>query len=84
MSIASGAPHRNKPDGDNILKSICDALFKRDEVIVDKRVRKFWDDGLGPRIEVHVYNYLPTLCPNTEIEDDGEAEAGAGEAGTAA
>jgi len=51
-----GEPHRSKPDGDNILKSVCDALFKRDEVIAEKRIVKFWDDGNSPRVIVEVFD----------------------------
>lgn len=50
-----GQNHRQKPDADNILKSVCDALFKRDEVICEKHVQKFWDDGGGARVEVEVF-----------------------------
>jgi Holliday junction resolvase RusA-like endonuclease len=49
-----GQSHRQKPDADNILKAVCDALFKRDEVISLKHIEKFWDDGNGPRVEVQV------------------------------
>lgn len=52
---ARGAYHRQKPDGDNILKAICDALFQEDKVIAIKRIEKRWDDGNGPRVEVNVY-----------------------------
>lgn len=51
---AQGKPHRYKPDADNILKAVCDALFAKDEVIYEKRVRKFWDDGNGARVEIEV------------------------------
>ena len=43
-----------KPDADNILKAVCDALFKKDEVISCKHIEKFWDDGNGPRVIVEV------------------------------
>lgn len=35
-------PHLLKPDGDNILKSVCDALFVNDEMIYIKTVEKYW------------------------------------------
>lgn len=34
--------HRLKPDGDNILKSVCDALFEEDSYLWVKWVVKFW------------------------------------------
>lgn len=49
-----GKNHRQKPDADNILKAVCDALFARDEVIACKHIEKFWDDGAGPRVIVEV------------------------------
>ena len=47
-----GKPHRLKPDGDNVLKAVSDALFKQDQRIAYMAVDKKWDDGYGPRIEV--------------------------------
>jgi Holliday junction resolvase RusA-like endonuclease len=49
-----GQNHRQKPDADNILKAVCDALFVKDEVIACKHIEKFWDDGYGPRVIVEV------------------------------
>jgi Holliday junction resolvase RusA-like endonuclease len=43
-------PYCKKPDGDNILKAVCDALVANDEMIYEKRVYKFW--GTVPRITV--------------------------------
>ena len=37
-----GWPHRAKPDADNILKGILDALFKEDSRLWDVRCRKYW------------------------------------------
>lgn len=48
-----GKPHRLKPDADNILKGI-DSLWTDDSAIWSKHIEKFWDDGLGPRIEIEV------------------------------
>lgn len=45
------SPHTQKPDGDNVLKSCCDALFENDQMIYDKHVLKFWTSG-EPRIEL--------------------------------
>lgn len=50
-----GKPHRVRPDSDNILKAICDALFANDAVIYDEHILKFWDDGKGARVEVSVW-----------------------------
>ena len=49
-----GNNHRQKPDADNIVKAVCDALFKRDECIAEMHVQKFWNDGYGARVEVEV------------------------------
>lgn len=38
----SGMPHQQKPDGDNILKGIQDALCKDDSFIWDVRITKYW------------------------------------------
>ena len=46
-------PHLLKPDGDNILKGVCDALFVNDEMIYDKAVKKLWTGG-RERVEVLV------------------------------
>ncbi len=50
----TGAPHRTKPDADNVLKSCLDALFARDQVVYDAHLVKLWDDGQGPRLEVEL------------------------------
>mgnify|MGYP000942105510 CR=1 FL=1 len=47
-----GAPHLVKPDADNFLKGLCDALVENDQVIYEKHIVKRWDDGRGPRMEV--------------------------------
>lgn len=44
-------PHTQKPDGDNILKAVCDALFQNDEMIYKKTVEKYWTNGKA-RVEV--------------------------------
>lgn len=49
-----GKWHRQKPDGDNILKGGCDGLFESDCMIAYMAVTKRWDDGKGPRIEMEV------------------------------
>jgi len=50
-SLKNVGPHLRKPDGDNILKSVCDALFENDEMIYDKRVMKWWTTGES-RVEI--------------------------------
>jgi Holliday junction resolvase RusA-like endonuclease len=50
-----GMPHRAKPDIDNLLKSVMDALWPEDSHIARVTASKFWDDGNGPRVEVSVY-----------------------------
>ncbi len=56
QSIAemAGRPHFCKPDGDNILKGITDALFSNDEMLYKQSIEKYWDDGLGPRVEISI------------------------------
>lgn len=50
----SGQLHRQKPDADNILKAVCDALFKDDSVIARISCLKLWNDGQGARIELTI------------------------------
>lgn len=47
-----GAPHLVKPDADNFLKGLVDALVQNDQMIYQQHVEKRWDDGRGPRAEV--------------------------------
>ena len=49
-----GKPHFGKPDRDNIDKAILDSLFPDDRGVTSGALHKFWDDGLGPRIELVV------------------------------
>jgi len=37
-------PHKQKPDGDNVLKGIQDILCKEDKHIWDIRITKLWSD----------------------------------------
>ncbi len=37
-----GMPHIQKPDVDNLLKSIMDAVYDDDSVVYDIRVSKYW------------------------------------------
>jgi len=47
-----------KPDVDNYIKSICDALngvaYVDDSQIVEIRCRKYYDDGQGERVEIEL------------------------------
>lgn len=47
-----GKPHCVKPDADNVLKSVCDALFKQDSALADLIVRKRY--GWESRIDVTI------------------------------
>ena len=43
-SCMYGRYHRQKPDADNILKGVIDALFKDDSIIWHASIQKFWED----------------------------------------
>lgn len=45
-------PHTVKPDGDNVLKSVLDALFTNDQMVYRMSIEKLWADGSAPRIEL--------------------------------
>lgn len=47
-------PHHQKPDIDNISKSVLDALFEDDKVIYKLSAEKRWIDSRGPRIEIEL------------------------------
>lgn len=49
-----GSVHMSKPDADNVLKAVSDALCRNDQMIHDMSVRKRWDDGGGPRVEITI------------------------------
>lgn len=46
--------HTVKPDGDNILKSVCDALFQNDQMVVVQTVTKYWAEQDGERVVIHL------------------------------
>lgn len=51
-----GLPHVVRPDSDNILKAVADGLFpKNDAMIHEMRIKKRYDDGNGPRVEITIY-----------------------------
>lgn len=45
-------PHTMKPDADNVLKAVADALFTNDEMIDRATIEKRWADGSSPRVEI--------------------------------
>jgi Holliday junction resolvase RusA-like endonuclease len=47
-----GQMMRTKPDGDNVLKSVCDALWIDDHKLGDKGVQRRWAWGDGIEIQV--------------------------------
>lgn len=49
-------PHTQKPDSDNILKAVSDALFQNDEMVFSQAIEKTWQDERGARIKVRVVN----------------------------
>jgi len=49
-----GRPHTAKPDADNLLKSISDALFENDELIWSATIQKRWADAGGARVEIEI------------------------------
>lgn len=50
--MAPGTPHTVKPDGDNVLKAVLDALVANDQAVFRQTIGKYWDDGFGPRVEI--------------------------------
>jgi Holliday junction resolvase RusA-like endonuclease len=59
-----GQPHLQKPDTDNLVKALSDALWPSCDSMVF-RLRecvKFWDDGQGPRVIVSV-EFVPLNLP---------------------
>jgi len=51
-----GQPHTQRPDADNILKAVGDALFPTgDEHLHDMQISKFWDDGNGARTVITLF-----------------------------
>jgi Holliday junction resolvase RusA-like endonuclease len=47
--------HHGKPDLDNLLKGLLDALTTQDETISYILVAKHYDDGQGPRVEFSIW-----------------------------
>ena len=40
----NGTPHLFRPDADNLVKAVCDALYDNDSAIWDFRVTKIWGE----------------------------------------
>ena len=47
-----GNYHTVKPDGDNVLKAVCDALFHNDQMMVEQTITKYWSGQDGAYITV--------------------------------
>lgn len=43
-AMMDGRPHQQKPDSDNLLKALMDALKKEDAGVWDVRVSKYWGE----------------------------------------
>lgn len=41
----AGKPHQQKPDADNLLKSLMDAIYSEDCAVWDIRVTKRWGNA---------------------------------------
>jgi Holliday junction resolvase RusA-like endonuclease len=50
-----GLQHMVKPDADNVLKCVADSLCRNDQMIHTMSIKKLWDDGHGPRVEITIY-----------------------------
>lgn len=48
-----GHPHQQKPDIDNLSKSVLDALCPDDSYIYSLHAEKYWAAGFGPGIIFH-------------------------------
>jgi len=53
-AMLKGRPHQQKPDLDNLVKSLMDSLFDEDCKIFSLSAMKLWDDGEGPRTQVSI------------------------------
>jgi Holliday junction resolvase RusA-like endonuclease len=38
----AGTPYTKKPDGDNILKGVCDALFLNDQMVCEHHIARYY------------------------------------------
>lgn len=46
-----GKPHQQKPDLDNLIKALCDALLEKDEVLWNINAKKIWSPNPGIEIQ---------------------------------
>lgn len=46
-----GRPHQQKPDLDNLMKSLMDAIFEEDSAVWDARITKIWGEKGQIQIE---------------------------------
>lgn len=51
-----GKPHQQRPDLDNYIKAICDALFDEDKYVWSIRAAKLWCAQGDERVEVYWLN----------------------------
>lgn len=49
-TASAGQPHQQKPDVDNLMKALMDALFADDSGVWDVRVSKIWGESGSIRI----------------------------------
>lgn len=49
-----GTPHLGKPDLDNLVKGVMDALFVNDAYVYVIEAKKYWDNGIGPHVVVRI------------------------------
>lgn len=49
-----GTPHTSKPDINNILKGIEDALIENDQLVYEQSGTKYWSEDGEPKIIVHL------------------------------
>lgn len=54
-----GTPHVGKPDVDNLLKGLMDALFVNDALVWSIEAKKYWDNRLGPHVVVRMGDGQP-------------------------
>lgn len=52
--VAPKSPHQVKPDLDNLAKAVLDALQLHDQTCYHMELKKLYDDGRGPRIEIKI------------------------------
>lgn len=52
--LMEGKPHQQKPDSDNCIKAVMDALWVDDEKIAEHTARKVWCDGDVGYVTIHI------------------------------